>query len=116
VDPGWITAATALVLAVVGGIAWFTRWAWRLLRRTQDFLDDWGGHPERKGVPARAGVMERLQSVELIVTDVRGELYPNGGGSLRDAVHVIAQDVTSIKTEQTRVAENLARLQKGRQS
>jgi hypothetical protein len=112
VDPGWLTAATALAVAVVGCFAWFGRQAWRLLLRTQDFLDDWAGHPERKGVPAKPGVMERLQTVEHIVTQVRVELYPNGGGSLRDVVHRTAADVAEIKSEQGRLRDDLAGMER----
>ena len=58
------------------------------LHRTRDFLDDWSGTPARPGVKARPGVMERLESIE-------GQLRPNGGTSMHDAVNRIEQAVLS---------------------
>ncbi|MFJ5890259.1 hypothetical protein [Streptomyces californicus] len=68
------------VVATLGTVAWrAARGAIRLGRRVDHFMDDWMGEDERPGVPARPGVIERLSRVE-------HELYPNSGGSLRDAV------------------------------
>ena len=50
---------------------------WPLLKKLSDFLDDVAGEPARPGVPARAGLMERVQRIE-------HELFPNSGKSLRD--------------------------------
>ena len=97
--PAWITAAVALATAVICLFAWTIRWAWRILNGTQEFLVDWKGEPERPGVPARPGVMARLQTVEFIVTDVRGEMFPNGGGTLRDVVHRTAEDVAEARRD-----------------
>lgn len=59
------------------------------LHKLRDFLDDWGGEPERPGVPGRLGVMSRLDRIE-------AQLRPNGGSTLRDAVtrieHAINDD------------------------
>lgn len=41
------------------------------------FLEDWSGEPERPGVPARLGVMQRLSAIE-------HELKPNSGSSFYD--------------------------------
>lgn len=49
-------------------------------------MDDWYGEPERPGVPARPGVMERVSGIETRLNGVVHELHPNDGGSLRDAV------------------------------
>ena len=44
VNPEWVAALVALVVAMVGGIAWVLRWAWRILRRVVHFLDmDYSG-------------------------------------------------------------------------
>jgi hypothetical protein len=96
-DPAWITAALALCAAVLGTLAWLGRKLWRGFRRTQDFLDDWAGHEERPGVIARPGVMERLQSVEYMLTEVRGQIFPNGGTSMRDDLNAVRRDVADIK-------------------
>lgn len=37
---------------------------WRGVRRVSHFLDDWFGEPQRPGVPARPGVMERIEALE----------------------------------------------------
>jgi hypothetical protein len=96
-DPAWITAALALAAAVLGCLAWAGRKVWRTFRRTQDFLDDWGGHEPRPGVEARPGVMERLQTVEFILGEVRGQVFPNGGHSMRDDLNTLRSDVADIK-------------------
>ena len=40
-SPAWVTAITALAVAVVGLGAWGGRWAVRLLIGTHEFLTDW---------------------------------------------------------------------------
>lgn len=57
---------------------WMTTW--------EHFMEDWFGEDERPGVPARAGVMERLATLD-------HELKPNNGGSIKDAVNRIEKDV-----------------------
>ena len=80
------------------------RWAWRLLRRTTHFLDDYFGEPSRDGIPAKPGVMARLQALTDDVAQVgvqvgqntadlsriKSQVFPNGGTSLRDAVDSVA--------------------------
>lgn len=79
-------AALLAGLAALGGLSglgWrLVRAAWRFGRRIDDFLSDWFGEQARPGIPARPGVMERLQTVEKEVT------Y-NDGTSLKDAVRRI---------------------------
>ena len=98
--PAWITAACALAAAVLGCIAWAGRWAWRILRRTAHFFDDYFGEPARDGVEAKPGVMARLASMEAIVSQVHAETRPNHGTSLRDVVAATAADVGDIKQDQ----------------
>jgi hypothetical protein len=107
VSAGWLAAAVALAVAVCTGIAWLTRWLWRLAKRTVHFLDDWNGQPAHDGMEARPGVMARLHSVEELAAKILHETTPNGGGNLRDAVRLIAQDVTAIKDEQGKVRQQL---------
>ena len=87
----------ALATALATLAVWAGRKVWHTFRRTLDFLDDWGGHPERKGVPARPGVMERLQAVEFVLGEVRGQIFPNGGTSMRDDLNALRSDVADIK-------------------
>lgn len=112
-DPSWLTALTALAVAVAGLLAWFARMGWRAARRVSHFLDDYAGEPARDGMPARPGFMARLASVEKSLDHVVKETSPNHGKSLRDIVMRTASDVNSIKEEQGRVREDLAVLQKG---
>ena len=98
----WVAAACAVVSLVLA--RWPGRWIWRLLRGTMRFLNDWTGEPARKGVDTRPGVMERLQSVEKIVTEVRAETRPDGGPSMRDVVHQTSRDVADVKADVAKLA------------
>ena len=52
-DPAWLTALTALAVAVFGVLGWAARYGWRVLRRTMHFLDDWGGEEAHDGLGPR---------------------------------------------------------------
>ena len=95
---GGITAVVIVSTALAGAVAWALRSAWRILSRTTRFLDDYFGEPARDGLPARPGVMSRLQNVEEITTEVRAEMRINAGNSLRDVVHQTAAEVADVKT------------------
>lgn len=79
-DPVSIALGVGAITTAIGGVALLLRGAARRGKRFADFLDDWNGEPARSGVAERPGVMQRLASIE-------GELRPNGGGSIRDAVN-----------------------------
>lgn len=82
----WCVAAAA----IAGGVAllWrFTRGLRLLVRRLDEFADDWSGSSERPGVPAHPGVMVRLSAIEERLTAVEHELRPNSGSSMRDAIN-----------------------------
>ncbi|GAA5048138.1 hypothetical protein HNP84_000235 [Thermocatellispora tengchongensis] len=79
------------VLARIG------RYLWRLFQGIDDFLDDWRGEPPRPGVPARPGVMERLERVEQEVVAVRHEVTTNDGSSLKDAVKRVETKLGEVK-------------------
>ena len=103
----WLTAFTALAVAVFGLLGWAARYGWRVLRRTIHFLDDWGGESAHDGLEGTPGVMARLKNVEELVAKILHETTPNGGGNLRDVVRRTAQDVADIKTEQAAVRARL---------
>ena len=99
-DPAWLTALTALAVAVAGCLLWAVRHLWRVIRRVTHFLDDYAGQPARDGMAARPGFMARLVSVEESIAHLAGEMQPNHGTSLRDVVHQTAADVAAIKQDQ----------------
>lgn len=76
-------AAIITALGVLWRVALSGR---RIARLVNQFFDDWNGQPARPGHARRLGIPERLESVEAAQVDIRAELRPNGGGSLRDAV------------------------------
>jgi hypothetical protein len=110
VDAGSVTAATALSAAVITGIGWAGRHAWRFIRRVVHFLDDYTGQPEHDGLPAKPGLMARVSTMEDSLAHVVAETSPNHGRSIRDIVLRTAADVTEIKQEQFRVRGELERL------
>lgn len=87
-------------------LAFLARWSWRLGRKIATFFDDWNGEAARPaaGVPARPGVMLRLQGVEELVAEVAKEITLNGGGSMHDVVVTTAKDVAQVQTDLTKMA------------
>lgn len=74
----------------------------------EHFLEDWNGEPERPGVPARPGMMQRVANIESsqtvtathqikadaffekygpIIDKLDHEMHPNSGSSMADAVN-----------------------------
>lgn len=98
---GSILAALGIIAAVWKG----GRAIARFMRRVYDFLDQWNGEPAKDGEPARPGVPARLaalevgqretraavQAVRTEVQQVKGELKPNGGTTLRDGLNRIEE-------------------------
>lgn len=66
----------------------------RFLKEIATFLHDWNGEPadEKRGVEEKHGVIKRLTTIE-------HEVRTNGGGSLKDAVNVIATRQGEIREE-----------------
>lgn len=87
-------------IVTVGGAA---AMLWRMLmagrqatKKWDTFLDDWHGSPARPGRPAIPGVMERLVDLELGLREIRHEVFPNSGASLRDAVDRLEKTVNGV--------------------
>lgn len=91
-DIAWLEAvllwggAATIVGGVVTGVVRVGRALVRAWGRVDSFLTDWYGEPERPGVPARPGMMQRVGGIETRLGGVEHELHPNEGSSLRDAV------------------------------
>lgn len=66
--------AITFLLGVAAIIGWSMRHGWKLFGRARRVLDDFEGVSERKGVPARPGVMERLQRSEAADQAILGRL------------------------------------------
>ena len=95
----WLVAILLLVLAV----AWVARKVAPAALKIGHLVDDLVGEPERPGVPARPGLMERMEAVESKAEIIRHEMFPNSGKSLRDkldqtsdVVDTLSDDVTEI--------------------
>jgi hypothetical protein len=83
----------SLVLGIGTGVWRVVRVLVRIAKGVELYLADWYGEPDRPGVPARPGVLVRLQRAEeglVGIGDRLGrlehEMQPNSGSSLRDAV------------------------------
>lgn len=108
-----VAIATYLTIRRVWTVA---HGAARGLRRLGHFADDWFGEPERNGVPARLGVIERISAIETAGAatrdDLRGlvervdrvehELRPNSGASLRDAIDRVENAVDAHNPTHTK--------------
>lgn len=100
IDTEAIAAAGGAVAGVVGTLslawlkvvkpvrAWMEEW--------RQFREDWNGELARPGVDGREGVMVRLAAIE-------GELKPNGGGSMRDAVNRLGADMRALQAGHVQV-------------
>lgn len=101
-------------LTVAGGIFVSLKWVIPLGRKVSHFIDDVAGEPERPGVPARPGLMERVTSIEQTQTKhgqtidtVRHELFPNSGKSMRDQTNRMEQ---KLDRDNERISELSRRL------
>lgn len=74
-----VAGGVVVIGGAVAALAKGVRWVRTLLRRVNDFLEDWNGEAARPGVKARPGVMTRLDAIEY-------QLNPNGGRSMHDKV------------------------------
>lgn len=89
----WAAMSAIAAIAVAFGIAVYKATPW--LRRIGHFLDDWNGEEDRPGHPGRPGLMARVAGLERgqsVIVEAVGELQPNHGGSLNDAIRRIEED------------------------
>ncbi|WP_245881648.1 hypothetical protein [Streptomyces milbemycinicus] len=96
-DTALVWGGAVSALAAVGTVVWRgLRGVLHLGRRVNQFMDDWAGEEARPGVPGRPGVMARVSAIEDRLQRVEHELYPNSGGSLRDAVDLANQRLARL--------------------
>lgn len=112
-DPGWVTAALALASILVGLMAWGGRWAWRLGRRTWQFMNDWNGEPATPGHLGSPGVLERLSAVEGQLKHIIGEVSLDSGRSMKDVVNRTETAMTDLRSDMTDLADQVRNLPGG---
>lgn len=108
-DQVLVWGSVASVLIAVGTGVWrLVRVLIRLVRRVEQYLTDWYGEPERPGVPARPGILVRLQRAEEGITGMgerlvrlEHEMQPNGSTSLRDAVDRVNRVLGQLREDVT---------------
>lgn len=88
----------SLVLGIGTGVWRVVRVLVRIAKGVEQYLADWYGEPDRPGVPARPGVLVRLQKAEEGIVGIgdrlgrlEHEMQPNSGTSLRDAVDRVGE-------------------------
>lgn len=110
VTVGEILTPVTLVLAALGVVASLKKFLGPTVRKLQHMLEDWQGEDARPGVPRRPGVMERL-------SDIEHQLKPNGGGSIRDKIeHIDQQLANHIKEKEaalSAIRQQITMLRKG---
>ena len=110
-NPAWVASLTALTVAVFGLIGWGARHGWRLLRGTYEFLDEWGGKPAHRGLPATPGVVAQLAEHEKLLSKLVAETQPNGGSSLHDVMARTERAVEEIRAEQAKMRARMEQLE-----
>jgi hypothetical protein len=85
-----------IVTGIVALVAGFVKFVWPKIKRVGNFLDDWDGEPAREGVPARPGVMMRLETLEYDVASISHEVHLNSGQSIKDIAQRTEQKVDDL--------------------
>ena len=119
----WVKALTLGdiigVLVALGVVVGGLRWLKPVLTGVHDFLADWGGEPERPGVPPRPGVVESLGQLRCDMEGVKTDLakvkddaaqaafhsQPNHGTSSHDALMREVKHLSGQMSAVTRAIE-----------
>jgi len=91
----WVVAIASVVTVLLAIHP--LRWGFRLLIGIHEFLVEW---PK---------VRSALTELQPLLDDIRAETKPNGGSSMRDAIHRIDEAVAAVKDEQARLREQVER-------
>lgn len=78
-NPAWVSALVALIVAVGAVGLWVIRSLWRFMKYVHAFLDDWNGRPGDLGHAHQPGVMERLSGLEKNTNEIRTRVDDNIG-------------------------------------
>ncbi|MGZ4542075.1 MAG: hypothetical protein ACXVXI_02890 [Mycobacteriaceae bacterium] len=102
-DQLWLNAL--IIIGLIGGAEEairriLARPLIRTYRKFERFLDTWNGEPERDGLPARPGLVDRVIAIEY-------QVHNNGGGSMKDAVDRI-DEAAKVAAESARMAAEVA--------
>lgn len=89
---GALTGLGALLTA----IAWTVRKLWPGVRKLNHFVDDVMGEPARPGVPARAGLVERMANLEQDLRVVKAEVKNSHTSNLREDLDGMANEVREL--------------------
>ena len=92
-NPAWVSALVLITTTACGAVLFIGRWVWKIGRRVSRFLDDFFGDPAHDGLPSTPGVMARLVKLEQSNIDIKAQVIPNGGHSLRDTVDTIQREL-----------------------
>src|SRR5688572_19401922 len=85
----WVLQVCGVIVLLAAALAAITkgvRWVLATFRKVNEFLEDWRGEAARHGRAAVPGVMERLVILEEMAREVRHEVKPNSGTSLKDQI------------------------------
>lgn len=93
-----------LIGAAVGSLGYLLTIAGRLAKTWFKFIEDWEGD----GSEENPGVIERLKTgnerfdkIESEIAEIKAELYPNSGSSLRDSIIRIEHNTTKKPVRKT---------------
>lgn len=90
---GVAAGATLAAAGVVTLVFRAGRGAWRAARKLGHLFDELLGIEARGSRPAVPGWAERLDQIQVDVSRIKTQVFPNGGTSLRDAVDHLADRV-----------------------
>lgn len=89
-------------LAFLGSVYVVIRRIAPVLKKLSDTLDDIKGEPARPGVPARLGIMERMEKQDLMTVDIRKKLEHMDNNAVNTA-----KEIQRLSTVQHRNVRNV---------